>query len=384
MIPYMKGSAAMAYTEETLRKVLDRMQKDGEVDCYGNYDTDDSVCADCDLKPICMKDTATTFVAATSENEDTKNSKEAKKMAENEVTREDFEEMDEEELLETCEELEVEPAYKGKGKNKKLDKDATIDLLVEAVAALDDEDIEGDDSDDTDESDDDTEDTEDEGSEEDEEGSEDEESDDEESDDEDEELTREDLEEMEDDDLVEIAEELELEIPYTGKGKKKKLDREALIEAVLSLEDGEDESDDEDDSDDADNEDDSEDEPEPPKKDKNAGKKDKSKDKEPAKDKPKRAPRNTDGPSIESLIVEELKVGGTVNEITERVEPKLKANKLECKDVKMRVRRSTHYAAQIEGFYMHKDDTRGRGNTYYQLLENGKKPTAPKSDKKKK
>jgi hypothetical protein len=130
---------------------------------------------------------------------------------------------------------------------KKIAEDAGIEIgkkptkktLIEAILAF----YEGEEEDE-DEEDEEDEDAEDEDEDEDEES-------DDDSDDEDEEAyTEEDLEELDDEELLEVAEEFEIEPEYKGKGKKKKLDRDALIEAILEAqEEDEDEEDDEDESD---------------------------------------------------------------------------------------------------------------------------------------
>lgn len=110
---------------------------------------------------------------------------------------EDLTELDDAELVEKAEELEVEPVYTGKGKKKALDRDATIAAIEEALESEDEEDGE------------------------------------------DEEYTEEELEEMEDADLLEVAEECGVDPVYTGKGKKKALDREAVIAAIIEYQDEE-------------------------------------------------------------------------------------------------------------------------------------------------
>jgi hypothetical protein len=49
-----------------------------------------------------------------------------------EYTQEDLEEMDDEDLLDAADEYEVDAVYKGKGKKKKLDREATIEAILEA------------------------------------------------------------------------------------------------------------------------------------------------------------------------------------------------------------------------------------------------------------
>lgn len=63
--------------------------------------------------------------------------------------------------------------------------------------------------------------------------------------DEDDWYTREELEDLDDEDLIEIGKVNELEIPYTKKKNKKTLNRDALIEAILSLSDEEEDEEDE-------------------------------------------------------------------------------------------------------------------------------------------
>lgn len=49
-----------------------------------------------------------------------------------EYTEDELKEMDDEELVDAAEEYEVEPVYSGKGKKKKLNRDATIEAILEA------------------------------------------------------------------------------------------------------------------------------------------------------------------------------------------------------------------------------------------------------------
>lgn len=114
-----------------------------------------------------------------------------------------FSEMTDEELIEKAKELEVEVPYSNK-KKKKIDRDALIAALEEA--SEDDDSEEDDDSDDSD-------------------------------DDEDED----DLDDLSDEDLIAKAEEEEVEPVYSGKGKKKKLDREATIAAINEASEDDDE-----------------------------------------------------------------------------------------------------------------------------------------------
>jgi GNAT superfamily N-acetyltransferase len=119
-------------------------------------------------------------------------------------TEEELDEMDDKEILEVAEELEIEPEYTGKGAKKKLNKKALIEAILEAQDSEEDEE------------------------ESDEEG-----------------YTEESLEEMDDKELLEVAEELEVEAEYTGKGAKKKLNRKALIEAIIEAQDSEEDEEDE-------------------------------------------------------------------------------------------------------------------------------------------
>lgn len=125
---------------------------------------------------------------------------------EEEDESEDLESMSDDELVEKAKELEVEPVYMGKGKKKKLDRSATISAIEEA--------------------------------------SEDEDDDESEEDEDEDELTEEELEGLSDEELVEKAKEYEVEVIYSNK-KKKKLDRAAIISAILEAaeEDDEDEDD---------------------------------------------------------------------------------------------------------------------------------------------
>jgi hypothetical protein len=132
----------------------------------------------------------------------------------------DLEDMDDEELIALAEEHDVEVPYTGKGKSKKLDRDALIEALQEAMG--------GDDED------------------------EDEESEDEEDEDEDGAFDEDTLNDMDDEELVQAAEEVGVEPVYEGKGKKKKLDREATIEAILEAQGGDEDEDADDDEDESD------------------------------------------------------------------------------------------------------------------------------------
>jgi hypothetical protein len=66
--------------------------------------------------------------------------------------------------------------------------------------------------------------------------------------------TQEELDDMSDEDLKDIADTNEIEVPMKGKGKNKKMDRNALIESILALGEAEDEEDVEDESDDSEEE----------------------------------------------------------------------------------------------------------------------------------
>lgn len=119
---------------------------------------------------------------------------------------EDLEDLEDDELVEKAEELEVEPVYTGKGKKKALDREATIAAIQEALE----EDGDGEDG---------------------------------------ESYSEEDLEEMEDEDLLEVAEECGVDPVYTGKGKAKKLDRDAVIAAIIEYQEEEADGDGEEDGD---------------------------------------------------------------------------------------------------------------------------------------
>jgi hypothetical protein len=119
-----------------------------------------------------------------------------------------FEDMEDEELIEAAKDAEIEVPYTGKGKKKKLDREALIKLLEEAE-----EDEDSDDEDDEDDED--------------------------EDDDEVDEYTAEDLEEMDDEALVDAAGEVGAEAVYTGKGSKKKLNRKKTIAAIIEAQDEE-------------------------------------------------------------------------------------------------------------------------------------------------
>lgn len=103
------------------------------------------------------------------------------------LSQEELEALSDEDLIAEGKEYEIAPTYTGKGAKKKLDRTALIDAILEA--APEDEEGEG--------------------------------------------YSQEDLEGMEEADLLETAKEFEVTPTYTGKGAKKKLDKDATITAIM-------------------------------------------------------------------------------------------------------------------------------------------------------
>lgn len=137
--------------------------------------------------------------------------------------------------------------YNGRDQSRVVDVFSAEELEEDEDAEdVDDEEVgeeyeEDDDSDDSDDSDEDDEDDEDEDDEDEED--EDDEDEDEEDDEEGEyePYTEEELNDMTNEELIELAKDYEIEVPYKGRGAKKRLNKPAVIEAILEAQDEEDE-----------------------------------------------------------------------------------------------------------------------------------------------
>lgn len=79
--------------------------------------------------------------------------------------------------------------------------------------------------------------------------------------------------------------------------------------------------------------------------------------------------KKTNTSTIEFHSLELLKQGGTVKELSDKLETVLTEKAIKFTDCKMRIRRSIYYAeAQNPGYIMSRDKTGGRGNTVYKLV----------------
>jgi hypothetical protein len=80
--------------------------------------------------------------------------------------------------------------------------------------------------------------------------------------------------------------------------------------------------------------------------------------------------RKRSAESIETFCLELLKAGGTVSGMADALEEILKEKKIKFTDAKMRVRRAIYYCEkESPGFKLTKDNSNGRGNTIYKLVE---------------
>lgn len=136
--------------------------------------------------------------------------------------------------------VEVEQ-YQGKERSRVVEVFPLEELIEDDEELEDDDELEDEEYEDEDEEyeDEEEEEYEDEDDEDEELEDEDEEEDDEEEEEEYELFTKEELQEMDDDELLEIAEDFEVEPVYTGKGKKKKLSRAKTIKAILAAQEEE-------------------------------------------------------------------------------------------------------------------------------------------------